>query len=153
MKHKVIIRDATKPDYAQWRALWDDYNAFYGREGSTALSEEVVTSTWRRLCDPQERMFCLVAEYEEKLVGLAQYIFHKNTITIEDTCYLQDLFTHPRIRGMGIGRALLGSFYDRARVSGTSGVYWHTHLSNRTAMKLYDTLATNTEFVVYRSSL
>ena len=153
MEHAISIRDASELDYDQWRSLWDQYNAFYGREGPTALSEDIVLSTWRRFFDPNEQVFCLVAESGGKIVGLAHYIFHRNTITIEDTCYLQDLFTDTEIRGMGIGQKLVSGFYERAKLAGTRGVYWHTHSSNQTAMKLYDKVAVNTEFVVYRNSL
>jgi len=152
LEHTITIRDASERDYEQWVSLWAQYNAFYGREGPTALSEDIVLSTWRRLFDPNEQVFCLVAEYGGRLVGLAHYIFHRNTITIEDTCYLQDLFAEPGMRGMGIGQKLMSAFYERANQAGTRGVYWHTHATNKTAMKLYDKIAANTEFVVYRSA-
>ncbi|PRY77575.1 ribosomal protein S18 acetylase RimI-like enzyme [Yoonia maritima] len=153
MEHAISIRDVAETDYDQWRSLWGQYNAFYGREGPTALSDAIIKSTWRRFFDPNEQVFCLVAEQAGNLVGLAHYIFHRNTITIENTCYLQDLFSDSKMRGLGIGRQLVTEFYERARLAGTRGVYWHTHASNQTAMKLYDRMAENTEFVVYRSSL
>ncbi|WP_106746766.1 GNAT family N-acetyltransferase [Yoonia maritima] len=153
MAQAISIRDVTKSDYDQWRSLWGQYNAFYGREGPTALSDAIIPSTWRRFFDPNEQVFCLVAESGGNLVGLAHYIFHRNTITIENTCYLQDLFSDSKMRGLGIGRQLVTEFYERARLAGTRGVYWHTHSSNQTAMKLYDKMAENTEFVVYRRSL
>ncbi len=153
MERTISIRDVSELDYEQWGSLWSQYNAFYGRKGPTALSEDIVLATWRRFFDPNEQVFCLVAEHGERLVGLAHYIFHRNTITIEDTCYLQDLFSDSEMRGMGIGQKLVGAFYERAKRAGARGVYWHTHLSNKTAMKLYDKMAINTEFVVYRSSI
>ena len=33
----MIIRDVKPDDFEQWLPLWDGYNAFYGREGATAL--------------------------------------------------------------------------------------------------------------------
>jgi ribosomal protein S18 acetylase RimI-like enzyme len=52
-----------------------------------------------------------------------------------------------------VGRALIQEVYDRAKVSGCSRVYWHTHETNATAMKLYDQVAEKSGFVVYRKSL
>lgn len=152
MNSAFVIRDISETDYSQWRVLWDQYNEFYGRSGPTALSENVVQSTWERFLQPEETMHCLVAEHEGQLVGLAHYIFHRNTITIENTCYLQDIFSIPSLRGKGVGRKLLSAFYNQAKQAGTIGVYWHTHSSNKTAMGLYDKVAQNTEFVVYRQS-
>ncbi len=153
MDNVLIIRDATETDFDQWRALWDQYNVFYGRVGSTALPEEIVLSTWKRFFKPTEPVHCLVGEYAGRLVGLAHYIFHRNTITVENTCYLQDLFSDVSLRGKGIGRALITEFEKRASQEGTVGVYWHTHISNEPAIMLYDRVATNTEFIVYRKNL
>jgi len=153
MESGILVRDVSLADYDQWRPLWDQYNEFYGRIGETALSEEIIKTTWHRFFEPSEPVHCLVAEYKGQMVGLAHFIFHRNTITIKNTCYLQDLFSAPSLRGKGIGRRLIMEFYERARQAGTIGVYWHTHSTNRTAMRLYDQVATNTEFVVYRETL
>ncbi|MEH6497470.1 MAG: GNAT family N-acetyltransferase [Pseudomonas marincola] len=149
----LIIRHATETDFDQWRALWDQYNVFYGRVGPAALPEEIVLSTWKRFFQPTEPVHCLVGEYAGKLVGLAHYIFHRNTITVENTCYLQDLFSDVSLRGKGIGRALIIEFEKKASQGGAVSVYWHTHTSNEPAMMLYDRVATNTEFTVYRKTL
>lgn len=153
MENAILIRDVSASDYGQWRALWDQYNEFYGRSGATALSEDIVQSTWQRFLEPSEPVHCLMAEYEGRLVGLAHFIFHRNTITIENTCYLQDVFSSPSLRGKGVGKKLISAFYDHAKQAGTIGVYWHTHSSNETAMKLYDKVAKNTDFVVYRHAV
>lgn len=153
MESQICVRDAQDADFTQWRTLWDQYNAFYGRKGSTALAKDIVLSTWRRFLAPHEPMTCLVAEQDNRLVGLAHFIFHRNTIMIENTAYLQDLYSAPLVRGKGVGRALISAFYERSRDMGVMQVYWHTHSSNHTAKKLYDRMATNTDFVVYRRSL
>lgn len=153
MTDEIRVRDVADADFEDWRALWAGYNAFYGRSGATALSERVVLSSWRRILDPAEPVHGIVAEREGRLVGLAHFIFHRNMITIENTCYLQDLFSDPRMRGKGVGRRLVGEVFERAGRARSIGVYWHTHASNETAMRLYDAMATNTGFVVYRKSL
>jgi len=153
VESEILVRDVSISDYEEWRPLWDQYNEFYGRAGETSLSEEVVQSTWQRFLDPSEPVHCLVAEYDDQLVGLAHFVFHRNTITVENTCYLQDLFSTPALRGRGIGRRLIMAFYERARQAGITGVYWHTHSTNQTAMRLYDQVAENTGFMVYRETL
>ena len=150
---QISIREAHAADFTQWRVLWDQYNAFYGRSGATALSDEIVLSSWQRFLEPKEPLICLVAEQGDRLVGLAHFIVHRNTITIENTAYLQDLFSDPSLRGKGIGRALIASFFEHACDAGIAQVYWHTHASNQTAMRLYDRVATNTGFTVYRKTL
>ncbi len=144
------IRFVTRADYVQWLPLWEGYNRFYGRFDATALPEEVTRTTWTRFFDAYEPMHAMVAEADGKLLGLVHYLLHRSTTTIEPSCYLQDLFTNEVARGKGIGRALIDAVYDEARRLGLSRVYWQTHETNETAMKLYDQVATKSGFLVYR---
>lgn len=148
-----IIRPVAAADCAQWLSLWDGYNGFYGRAGPTALAAEITWTTWLRFLDGSEPVQALVAEAAGQLVGLAHYLFHRSTIRIEPVCYLQNLYTAANARGRGVGRALIGAVADRARAAGTTRLYWQTHESNHTAMRLYDSLAERSGFLVYRREL
>lgn len=148
-----MIRPVEPGDYAVWRVLWNGYNAFYGRSGPTALAEEITELTWGRFLDPAEPMHALVAARDGVMVGLAHYLFHRSTIQVAPTCYLQDLYTQPDARGTGIGQALIEAVYERARAAGSQRVYWQTHESNTTAMALYNRLAERSGFLVYRKML
>ena len=153
MSSNLIIRSAAPDDYAQWLPLWDGYNAFYGRAGETALANEITAATWQRFFDAYEPMHALVAARNGALLGLVHYLFHRSTTTIEPNCYLQDLFTAEAARGQGVGRALIEAVYDRARSAGGGRVYWLTHETNQTARHLYDKVADDTGFIVYRKML
>jgi GNAT superfamily N-acetyltransferase len=150
---KVVIRGIEPADYERWLPLWDGYNAFYERTGPTALPTEITQSTWSRLLDPSESVNGLVAERNGKLVGLAHYIFHRSTILLAPTCYLQDLFTGAQVRGRGVGRALIEEVCRRARTAGSTRVYWHTHESNDLARQLYDRVGVLSGFIVYRMNI
>ena len=153
MPIQSTIRPVVREDFPQWLPLWEGYNKFYGRFDSTALPEEITRITWSRFFDAYEPLHALVAEDAGQLVGLVHYIFHRSTISIAPTCYLQDLFTKESVRGQGIGRKLINAVYEQARLAGLSRVYWHTHESNSTAMKLYDQVAERSGFVVYRKNI
>ena len=148
----IVIRALAPADRPQWEALWAGYNAFYGRHGETAVPAEVVDTTWTRFFDPAEPMHALVAERAGTLLGLAHYLFHRSTLQLQPTCYLQDLFTVENARGTGIGRRLIEAVYDRARAVGSPRVYWQTHETNTTAMRLYDQVAERSGFLVYRKN-
>jgi GNAT superfamily N-acetyltransferase len=150
MTQSFAIRAARPADFVAWKELWDGYNAFYGRSGNTALSPEVTQITWSRFFDAYEPMHALVAEQAGTLLGLAHFLYHRSTIQVSPTCYLQDLFTTETARGRGIGRELIHAVYERARAAGSSRVYWQTHETNTAAMRLYDRVAQRSGFLVYR---
>ena len=153
MSKPFVVRPLKKEDFASWLPLWDGYNTFYGRSGPNALPAEITQTTWRRLFDAYEPMHALVAESDGKLLGLAHYLFHRSTIQVEPSCYLQDLFTDHSARGLGVGRALIEATYRVAKEAGCQRVYWQTHETNATAMQLYDKVAEKSGFVVYRKLL
>lgn len=153
MATNLIIRPVTPTDYQQWLTLWDGYNAFYKRSGPNGLSDEITQTTWQRFFDESEPIHALVAESDGKLLGLVHYLYHRSTSAIGLNCYLQDLFTTETARGKGVGRALIEAVYAEAKQAGSPRVYWQTHETNHTAMQLYNKVADNSGFVVYRKIL
>ena len=150
MNAALVIRPVQAQDWDQWLPLWQGNNAFYGRSGATALPDEITRCTWARFFDAYEPVHGLVAVRGERLVGLAHYLFHRNTAKIGPSCYLNDLFTDEALRSQGVGRALIEAVGECAKAGGASSVYWQTHETNATAMRLYDRVAAKSGFLVYR---
>lgn len=146
-KPPVIVRTLNAADRPAWQQLWTEYLTFYG----TSVSAQVYDTTFERLIgdDPQDYS-CLVAENAGQLVGLTHYLFHRHNWRVENVCYLQDLYAHPRVRGRGVGRALIEGVYAAADAAGSPGVYWLTQQDNLTAQQLYDRIATKTDFIKYQ---
>ena len=140
------VRPLRTSDEADWRRLWRDYLAFY----KTEVPEEVYQTYFARLLgdDPQD-FSGLVAELDGRLVGLTHFLFHRHGWKIENTCYLQDLYADPDVRGTGIGRALIEAVYAAADAEGAPSVYWLTQDFNTEARKLYDRIGTLTPFIKY----
>ena len=150
MPDDITIRFVQRGDFDKWLPLWDGYNTFYGRHGATALKRDITDMTWSRFFDAYEPVHALVAARGSELLGLTHYLFHRSTTAIAPLCYLQDLFTAEGSRGKGIGRALIEGVYAQAKLAGSPRVYWQTHETNITAQKLYDQLAEQSGFIVYR---
>lgn len=143
----ITVRPVRAEDEADWRRLWADYLAFY----QTTLPSKVFESTFARLRahDPQE-FHGLVAVVDNKVVGLAHYLFHRHCWRIENVCYLQDLYADPSVRGTGVGRRLIEAVYAAADAKGAPSVYWSTQTGNHTARKLYDQIGELTDFLKYQ---
>jgi GNAT superfamily N-acetyltransferase len=153
MSAVILVRPIGRSDYAGWRPLWEGYNRFYGRHGSSALCESISEATWERFFSRQEPVNAFVAEQDGRLVGIAHYLFHRSTTRITDVCYLQDLFTAQEARGRGIGRQLILAVYEAARAAGSSRVYWQTKVTNAPGRALYDKVADHQGFIVYTHEL
>tara|TARA_R110002096_G_scaffold416576_3_gene619590 strand:- start:34916 stop:35359 length:444 start_codon:yes stop_codon:yes gene_type:complete len=143
------IRPIGEGEYDDWYPLWQGYLTFY----EASLPDEIAENNWRRFHDENEPIVALGAYVDGKLVGFVHYIFHRTNWALNDTCYLQDLYADPSVRGMGVGRALIEAVYDAAKVHGSPDVYWITQDQNKTARQLYDRIADLSGFVHYERHL
>ena len=57
---------------------------------------------------PSPRVFCEIAEWQGRPVGIALWFYSFSTFQGKLGIYLEDLFVDPDMRGRGIGKALLG---------------------------------------------
>lgn len=142
----LSIRPLQPDDRAAWEPLWLGYQKFYKVE----IAQNVTDETWRRFFDDAEPVHALGAVDGHKLVGITHYIFHRSTWMIPYSCYLQDLFVAPELRGNGIARKLIEAVYAAADKAGAGRVYWLTQESNYAARMLYDKVAKNYGFIQYR---
>ena len=143
---ELTIRPIRAADEPEWRRLWTGYLEYYESE----LPEDIYRSTFDRLVsdDPQE-FHGLIAEIDGQPVGLVHYVYHRSCWSIENNCYLQDLFVDPGVRGKSIGRALIEAVYQAADEAGHPNVYWLTQHFNATGRRLYDRVGELSPFIVY----
>lgn len=146
LKTPLELRALQPEDKPQWTLLWRDYLAFY----ETTRPQEIYDVYFDRLLgnDPQDYN-AIVAQADGKLVGLAHYLFHRHGWSVENTCYLQDLYAVPAARGLGVGRALIEGVYAAADAANVPTVYWNTQDFNDTARRLYDRVGVKTPFIKY----
>lgn len=141
------IRPLTSADRTAWNPLWQGYLDFY----KTELTPDITETTWNRLLDPAEDMFCLVAENEDgEMIGIVHFLYHRVTWAVKDRCYLEDLFVAASARGTGAGRALIEAVYAAADERGADQVYWLTQEFNAEGRRLYDRVGRLTPFIKYQ---
>lgn len=145
-KSDLLIRPLLASDEADWRILWAGYLDYY----QTALPEEVFATTFARLLAGGPAEFRgLIAVQDGRAVGLVHFLFHRSSWSVEEVCYLQDLFTQPQSRGTGVARALIEAVYAAADATNCPAVYWFTQDFNATARRLYDRIGVLTPFIRY----
>ncbi len=140
------IRPITAEDRDVWEVLWKGYLDFY----ETSLEQTIYDTTFARFFSYGEfEPRCHLAIVDGAPIGLVHFFAHRHGWHVENVLYLQDLFVDPNVRGTGAGKALIQSVYDVGDAAGTPTVYWLTTTDNP-ARKLYDQVATRTDFVKYQ---
>lgn len=143
------IRDAASGDAPAWRALWDQYLAYYKVE----IDPKVTARTWERILDPSATLAGRFALIDGQIAGFALHLHHSSTWVMGEDCYLEDLFVLPTHRGSGIGRALIEDLIALARQRGWHRLYWHTDTGNQAARRLYDSFVLADGHIRYRLTL
>ena len=113
------IRDAVPGDCPVLVGLVKDLARYEKAEGSVEMTEADLASA---LFVPQPRVFCLVAEVDGSVAGMALYFFTFSTWTGKPGLFLEDLFVLPEQRRRGVGRALLSALAARAVAAGCGRV-------------------------------
>lgn len=139
----VVIAALRAEDRAAWDALAAGYKAFY----QTPTTAEEYEAAWQKLMQGSN-VHGVVARLDDRVVGIAHYLFH-STVWAGDSCYLQDLFVEPGLRGQGIARRLIEAVAEIARSQGAVRYYWQTMHDNTTARTLYDKVARHKGFIRY----
>lgn len=146
MPSQLIVRPAQPDDYHAWLALWRGYCAALGGD----IPDLVTEGVWRRILASGETIWCLLAcQHAGRPIGLANYVLHPHTWSLQTVCYLEDLFVAPDDRGSGAGEALINGLVALGRQHGWRRVYWHTHDDNHRARSLYSRLVPRTDYVRY----
>jgi GNAT superfamily N-acetyltransferase len=149
MSREISIRPLHEDDKPDWHRLWTAYLDFY----ETTVSADVYEASFARLLSHDDNEYkCLIAEVDGKPVGLAHFLYHRYMWTVENTCYLMDLFTDPDLRGKGVGRALIQAVHEAAKRDGVPTTYWQTQEFNYKGRTLYDQVATKTPFIIYEKN-
>ncbi len=143
----VHVRQIEARDEVSWLELFRSYIAFY----EESVADDVIALTWQRLLVRGDGMAGLVAvDDADGPTGLANLVFHRSTWSPTSYCYLEDLFVDPKVRGGGVGQALIEAAYAEADRRGATRTYWATAETNATARRLYDRIGELTPFVQYR---
>ena len=145
----VTLRPVTADDHAAWLPLWQAYQRFY----ETRIDEAVSAVTWQRMLDTSEPTNAALAWVDGKAVGMVHWIYHRSNWTVENACYLQDLYVDANQRGKGVGRQLIEPLYDTARQAGCTKAHWLTHETNATGISLYEQVAERPGFIQFRKAL
>jgi len=143
------IRPAV-PDDAQTIANLIRELAIY--EKLESLAKATADDLRRNLFGPRPYAECLIAEIAGVPAGMALFFHTFSTFRGQPGIYLEDLFVQPEHRGLGIGKALLGSLAKLAQERGCGRLEWAVLDWNEPAIGFYKSLGAGPldEWITYR---
>lgn len=91
----------------------------------------------RDLFGPEPKVFCEIAEWNNKPVGFALWFYTYSTFQGRHGIWLEDLFVNPSLRGQGIGKALLVHLARRCVDENLGRFEWWVLDWNEPSIKFY----------------
>ncbi|MBU3154058.1 GNAT family N-acetyltransferase [Clostridium estertheticum] len=145
----IEIRPANYNDEIAWKAMWADYNSFYG----VIVPENITESTWARIINTSSSICALIAVDNSEIIGFANYVLHEYTWSEGLACLMDDLFVIPKKRGRGASKLMIQRLINIGLENNWTRVYWMTRIGNTTARSVYDKFCRADGFVRYTMPL
>ena len=91
----------------------------------------------RELFGPSPKVFCQLAEVDDKPAGFALWYYTYSTFQGRHGIWLEDLFVNPEMRGYGVGKALLADLAQRCIREGLGRYEWNVLDWNQPSIDFY----------------
>ncbi len=128
------IREATKGDMPQVLELIKELASFEKEEGAvTVTSEDLVHDGFGK-----DKLFhCFVGELDDKIIGMA-LVYPRYSTWKGPVLHLEDLIVTEKMRGSGIGNALLAKVVQYGYGLGVKRISWEVLDWNEPAISFYE---------------
>ncbi|HZH86637.1 N-acetyltransferase [Brumimicrobium salinarum] len=137
----IIIRKATEKDSHKIWVLMKELAVFEKYIDSFAITPEVVKNSGFRKSPPD--FHCIVAEDNDKIVGILVYYFLPYTAQNKPAIYMKELYVDENYRGRKIGERLMNALWDEALVHNCEQIKWTVAPWNKAGQKFYERLGAN----------
>ena len=141
-----MIRSLEQKDKRKWKKLYNAYADFY----KVPMNSGILDILWDWIHDDNHIVNGICYELEGNIVGIAHYRTMPRPIKGQYIGFLDDLFVEPDFRRKKIAQKLINHLKSLSKANNWDGIRWITHSSNDNAKKLYDKIANNTGFELYK---
>jgi GNAT superfamily N-acetyltransferase len=131
------IRTATRDDVPTLLALICELATYEKKREKAVVTE---ADLLRDAFGSAPKFRALIAEWEGEPAGYASFFYFYSTFQGRPALFLEDLFVLDRLRGKGIGKALLVAVAKLAIEEHCHGLRWEVLDWNRPAINFYEKL-------------
>lgn len=128
------IRDAKTSDFSSVLNLIEELAIFENEPNAVDVSVEELQNDYNN-----NQFSCLVAEVDNKIVGVALY-YNRYSTWKGKTIHLEDLIVNDKYRRNGIGKGLLKEVVEKAKAENLRRVEWCVLDWNTNAIKFYESV-------------
>ena len=139
---KANIRSATSNDIEEIIRLCADHAEFEQCEYSNHDKSAKLSDA---LLGKNPKLYCLIAENEDGIIGYATYMLQYSTWDAEEYIYMDCLYLDEQCRGQNIGEQLINEIKSFGRSHGLSHIQWQTPGFNKRAIKFYNRLGSTSK--------
>ena len=129
------IIEACVTDYKKVAVLFNEYRVFYKQKSDIKAAERFI---YERLHNKESVIFLALEEGEA--VGFAQLYPSFTSIGIKRTIILNDLYVTEKMRGSGVGAALLQEVKEYGKKEKRDSIVLQTAKDDARAQHLYEKL-------------
>ncbi len=133
----LVIRPARRGDAAAITGFIRKLAEYEGLLDEVEADEAQIASA---LFSPDPKVFADIAEWNGTPAGFALWFYNFSTFRGRHGIYLEDLFVEPRLRGRGIGKALLSGLARRCVEQGLKRLDWWVLDWNEATIDFYRAL-------------
>lgn len=136
---KFTIRDSVKEDMPQVLGLINELAKFENEANAVAITiEDLVRDGFGK----QPLFHCFVAEVKDNLVGIA-LVYPRYSTWKGPVIHLEDLIVTKKMRGTGLGTALLNEVVKYGNSLQVKRISWEVLDWNEPAIKFYEAKGAN----------
>jgi len=136
---KFAIRDSVKEDMPNVLGLINELAKFENEAGAVAITAKDLV---RDGFGEQPLFHCFVAEADEELVGIA-LVYPRYSTWKGAVLHLEDLIVTEKMRGSGLGTALLNEVVKYGAKLGVKRISWEVLDWNEPAIRFYQAKGAN----------
>lgn len=137
MNDKLIIRKADEKDIPLIFTFIKELAEYEKLTSDVIATEEILKES---LFGNKAYAEVLIAEYENESAGQAIFFHNFSTFIGKPGIYLEDIYVRPKLRGKGIGKALLLHLIKLAKERNCGRVEWSVLDWNKSAIDFYKSL-------------
>lgn len=142
----ITLKPLDQEDKEGWLALWQGYLEHYGETASAHLT----FTTFDKLVNREHPLRARIALDEERnVVGFVHYFVHESTWQTREICFLEDVFVDREHRRKGIGKQLIEDVSRVVSINSWARLYMAVPGTDEGALSFFETLAEETDWIVF----